>query len=63
MPPKGDFKNVPAVTHLRVRVQKHTGRTALAGDSDARQRASSAVYVGPPVLHAMHPEALACRQP
>lgn len=31
MPPKGDFKNVPAVTHLRVRVQKHTGRTALAG--------------------------------
>jgi len=31
MPPKGDFKNAPAVTHLRERVQKQTGRTALAG--------------------------------
>jgi len=31
MPPKGDFKIVPAVTHLRERVQKQTGRTALAG--------------------------------
>lgn len=31
MPSKGDFKNVPAVTHLRERVQKQTSRTALAG--------------------------------
>lgn len=63
MPPKGDFKNVPAVTHLRERVQKQTGRTALAGIPTHVSGLCAPLALGLRLHLGMHPEAFPCRHP